>query len=300
MRNQNRWGRRTWAVSLIVAVLATLSGSSALADSKKVNVENVRVGFQDRFKVGTWTPVWVQLRGGLEGFEGLMQIVTPDPDGMRTVMSQQIKLLPGATQRFTTYARPGSLDPDFATLQFIDGKTGRSAIPDIVIGNITGTKPPESLSEDDYQVLGLGNPSGIEGIAKLPGFNADRATAAMANNRAREVVVANLSTRSDLLPGYWYGFDAVDVVVVDTNDKEMLEMISGSSEVATWSWESRRTGRPSTTASATCFRSNSSGRLRQRRSNRSKSSPKGVISSPSRMKRRRWRNSRRSNPEAAA
>jgi hypothetical protein len=239
MRDRTGRGLRACAVALIVGFLATLTESSAHAASKTVDVENVRVGFQERYKTGNWTPVWVQLRGGVDGFNGIFQIITQDEDGTPTVMSQQVQVMPGATQRITTYTRPGSLDPDFATLRFIDGKSGRRATPDVVIGNMTGAKPPDPLAKDDYQLLALGHPSGVELISGLPGFNADRNTSAMYNNRAREVVVAKLSAIDDLLPGRWYGYDSVDVVVVDTNDKEMLSTLSGAKGEALRQWVQR-------------------------------------------------------------
>src|SRR6516164_2150602 len=58
-----------------------------------IEVENIRVGFDsslsmkgasNSFKVGTWTPVWVQLRAGNERFTGLMHLVVADDDGTPT------------------------------------------------------------------------------------------------------------------------------------------------------------------------------------------------------------------------
>ncbi len=239
MRDRERKGSRVGALGLIVAIVASLGSSTVQAASRTVDVENVRVGFQERYKVGTWTPIWIQLRGGVDGFTGILQVITEDEDGTSTVMSQPVQVAPGASQRVTAYVRPGSLDPDFAMLRFIDPQKQRKAAPDVVIGNLLGSKPPEPLSEDDYQVLTLGHPAGVTEIAKLPGFNADKNTAAQVGNRAREVVVANLATIDDLLPGRWYGFDAVDVVVVDTNDKEMLATISGNRGEALKQWVQR-------------------------------------------------------------
>jgi hypothetical protein len=239
MRDRSGRGWRAELAALVVATLTSLAGSTALADSRTVNVENVRVGFQERYKVGTWTPIWIQLKGGIDGFTGFLQVVTDDQDGTPTVMTQPVQVGPGGTQRVTAYARPGSLDPDFAKLLFIDAKTERQVIPDIVIGNLNPSNPPDSLAQDDYQVLALGHPAGVELISGLPGFNADKNTAAASNGRAREVVVAKLLAIDDLLPGRWYGFDAVDVVVVDTNDKEMLATLSGNRGEALRQWVQR-------------------------------------------------------------
>ena len=239
MRDRSGWRCRARLASVVVAAFAAMAGESALAASRAVEVENIRVGFQERYKVGTWTPVWIQLRGGIDGFGGYLEVIAQDEDGTPTVIRQVVQVAPGATQRVTAYVRPGSQDPDFATLRFIDGKSGRRAANDVVIGNELSSKPPEPLSQEDYQILSLGHPAGLKMIPDLPGFNANKTNNAVPGGRAREVVVAELQTIDDLLPGRWYGFDAVDVVVVDTNDKEMLATLSGNRGEALKQWVQR-------------------------------------------------------------
>lgn len=239
MRDRNRfWNRAGMAALAVVACLASLGGEVRAA-SRTVDVENVRIGFQERYKVGTWTPMWVQLRGGVDGFNGVLEVVTQDEDGTPTTIRQVVQVGPAGTQRVTCYVRPGSMDPDFATLRFIDGKTGRKAAQDVVIGNLLGSKAPDSLNQEDYQILSLGRPAGVDMIPSLPGFNANKSNNAVPGGRAREVIVPRLSAFDDLLPGRWYGFDSVDVVVVDTNDKEMLATISGNKGEALKQWVQR-------------------------------------------------------------
>jgi len=236
MRDRSGWaGRLTGAL----VVLLTIAAGSASAASRAVDVENVRVGFQERYKVGTWTPMWIQLRGGVDGFDGYLEVIAQDEDGTPTTIRQRVQVAPGATQRLTSYVRVGSMDSDFATLRFIDGKSFRKATNDVVIGNLLSAKPPESLSQEDYQVLTLGSPSGVDQIPGLPGFNANKTNNAVPGGRAREVIVPRLQAIDDLLPGRWYGYDAVDVVVVDTNDKAMLSTLSGSRGEALKQWVMR-------------------------------------------------------------
>ena len=239
MHDRSGWGWRARAGLLAVAAFATMAGGPASAASRAVEVENIRVGFQERYKVGTWTPVWLQLRGGLDGFNGLLEVIAEDEDGTPTVIRQSVQVAPGGTQRVTAYVRPGSLNSDFATLRFRDGKSGRAVAPDVVIGNVLGSKPPEPLSQDDYQLLSLGRPAGIDIIPSLPGYNANKTNNAVPGGRAREVLVPRLSAIDDLLPGRWYGYDSVDVVVVDTNDKEMLATLSGNRGEALKQWVQR-------------------------------------------------------------
>ncbi len=234
---------RARTASAVLTGLAILAGSAAPAGAappRSVDVENIRVGFQERYKVGTWTPVWIQLRGGLDGFNGDLELVTPDEDGTPTTIRQVVQVAPGAGQRVTAYVRPGSLDSDFATLRFVDGKSGRRAAPDVVIGSFLSSKPPEPLGQEDYQLLTLGNPSGISLIPSLPGFNVNRANNPAGNvGRAREVSVAQLRAIDDLLPGRWYGYDSVDVVTIDTNDKEMLATLGSGRGESLRQWVER-------------------------------------------------------------
>ncbi len=59
-------------------------------DPERPTVENVRIGFTDsiqgRYKVGTWTPVWIDLQGGRSPFRGQIEITAPDDDGTPTAI----------------------------------------------------------------------------------------------------------------------------------------------------------------------------------------------------------------------
>ena len=226
-------------LALALATIGLLGRASQAADPKPVEVENIRVGFEERYKVGSWTPVWVQLRGGLNGFSGIMEVVAPDEDGTSTRMSQPVQVGPGATLRVTAYTRIGSRDHDFATLRFFNGQNGRRAINDINIGELMANRSPEPLPFDGYQVVRLGKPQGVELIPGLPGYNATKAANANLADRAKEVAVASLTATDDLLPGRWYGYDSADVVALDTSDKEIIGTLNGGKGEALRQWVER-------------------------------------------------------------
>ncbi|WP_435010849.1 hypothetical protein P12x_002135 [Tundrisphaera lichenicola] len=242
MHDRLGWKLRTRAAMALALALVAISGTSstALGASRAVEVENVRVGFQERYKVGTWTPVWIQLRGGLDGFNGILELVAQDEDGSPTTIGQSVQVAPGGSQRVTAYVRPGSLDPDFATIRFIDGKSGRRVANDVPIGSMIGNKPPEPLDQLDYQIITLGRPAGVDIIPTMPGYNVSKNSGAPGLvGRAREVSVARLEAIDDLLPGRWYGFDAVDVAVIDTNDKELMATLNSGRGEALRQWVER-------------------------------------------------------------
>ncbi len=144
-----------------------LSGSPPTARAaapRAVAVEDCRVGFDGRYKVGTWTPVFVLLRGGPDGFDGEMHAVVEDENGTPTTVRQAVQVAAGGDAAGHGYVRPGSLDPDFGTLRFYDGKTGRQAVPEFVVGSIPATPRPRTgstpIGQGDYQLVTLGHPTG--------------------------------------------------------------------------------------------------------------------------------------------
>ena len=59
----------------------------------------MRVGFDaslsslrssNSFKIGAWTPVWVQLRGGSAAWSGLMEVNVTDDDGTPTTFRMPV------------------------------------------------------------------------------------------------------------------------------------------------------------------------------------------------------------------
>ena len=89
-------------------------GASAQAASRPVEVVSVWLGLgsNNTFKVGTWTPVWVQLRGGDQRFEGIMEVAVADDDGTPTSYFTRVAVDARASVPVSAYVRPGARDPD--------------------------------------------------------------------------------------------------------------------------------------------------------------------------------------------
>ena len=125
--------RRLWfrLLPAVVAAVVFLVGASVAVwaqRSRGVEVENMRVGFDasfsslkasNSFKIGTWTPVWVQLRGGSEPWSGFMELSVADDDGTPTAFRMPVAVGANQSERFTAYARPGSRQPEF-TIRLLD------------------------------------------------------------------------------------------------------------------------------------------------------------------------------------
>ncbi len=211
-------GRQVRAVGAIVVLMAGLA-PSAKAANDEVEVENLRVGFASKaqnnlFKIGTWTPVWVQLRGGNARFSGIMEVEVPDDDGTPTYFRQVVDVPAHSGVEVVTYARPGSRDPNF-TIRLFDQK-GRRQGPPVDGAKLAQLSP---IQPDEAMILTLGGPSGVEQIATLPGFNSEK------NGGASSVIVAQPDAAGGKLPGRWYGYDAADSIVVDTNNRAAMAEI---------------------------------------------------------------------------
>jgi len=220
-----------WGVVSIGAMEAVVV---AAPSRPPIEVENVRIGYasgssNNLFKIGAWTPVWVQLRAGDERFTGSMELVVPDDNDTPTTVRQPVDLGAGQTQRYTLYARPGTIDPDFE-LRLIDPSRG---IRTARISARSVAKQIDSCFPTDPVVLTLGNPQGVEKIPQLPGYTSASTTG------SRRVVVGKIDAAGGNLPGHWQGYDAARAVVLDTNDRAVMAALNALRGQALVDWVRR-------------------------------------------------------------
>ncbi len=195
------------ACALILgSTVPALAARSKPKSSGPIEVETLRIGLSSAaqgnlFKLGKWTPLWVQLRAGTARFEGVIEVVVPDDDGTPTIVRQVIDVPAASSTRLTSYARPGTNNPDF--LLRIYDRGGRR------VGEVSGDAlvKPDALPPDETVLLALGNPQGVELIPKLPGFSAEKNQPG-----SRPLTIARLDLLAAGLPGRWLGYDAVDAV----------------------------------------------------------------------------------------
>jgi hypothetical protein len=221
-------------VVLMMGLLGTAAGTPvAAAPERPINVESVRVGFvaggqANLFKPGKWAPLWVQLRGGPARFSGVIEVVVPDDDGTPTTLRQAIDVQAGAVVPVTTYIRPGADHPELI-LRFFDAQGRRVAVVsgDSLV-SLDSMRPEETL------LVVLGKARGVELIPKLPGFSTD-------NDRAgsREINVARFDTLASSVPGRWIAYDAVEAIVLDTNDRDLMAKLNASGGQALREWVRR-------------------------------------------------------------
>src|SRR5271170_2142480 len=99
------WLTSGWISMALLTILLFAPGVCSIAlaqrSSRGPEVENMRIGFDasisalrasNAFKIGTWTPIWVQLRGGNERFSGVMDVRVGDDDGTPTTFRMQVEV----------------------------------------------------------------------------------------------------------------------------------------------------------------------------------------------------------------
>lgn len=199
--------RRVWPWFALLVLSTTAAPSSRAADPE-VTVENIRVGFNNLYKLGQWTPVSVDLKAGAQRFTGALELVVPDDDGTPTSVYRVVDIPARETLSFPIYVRVGGRDTEFRA-QVRRGDAGGR-----VVARAVGQQVYNQLEAAQRLILTLGAPRGVDEVPKLPGFsNADRPTATLA-------VVSAIQPTA--LPGAWYGYDGVDAIVIDTNAREVM------------------------------------------------------------------------------
>ncbi len=213
------------------------------AASPRVEVVNLRVGFDasialrspDLFKVGTWTPVWVQLHGGDDRFSGILELLVADDDGTPTSYRMPVDVGPKQTQPLTAYVRPGARDPALTIrLWDRDGRRVASVSQDILM-----PQPPIPLMPDETLILTMGQPQGVDTIPDLPGFQRGGQPSPSGRKTGDEILTARIDAQAGRLPGRWYGFDAARAVVLDTDDGAALAALDGLRGQALVEWVRR-------------------------------------------------------------
>lgn len=226
--------------SAMAALVLWGAGGAAVAAPPVIELENMRVGFSDRFEVGRWAPVWITLKAGDEGFRGILELAVPDDEDTPAATARGFEIGPGQTRMITMYARPGTPLSDGWRLRAISesGRGYRLEIPAEVSGSFSPLDNSETI------LVSLGSLPGIEQISGLPGFRETDPAASAApqptrpgvpyvfnsqTNKTRTVLISQ-HTGGSMLPNRSIGYETAEAVLINANDKTvMAELDSGKS-----------------------------------------------------------------------
>ena len=213
---------------LVVALLCVFAyATDALADGENAKLEvEVTLGFNGRFKQGTWIPVHIEVTNvSTAEFKGYLVIESPDGEGIvvRFVDRHlQITVPPTTAVTRTAYIKIGRL-PWSVEVSVVDDTKQQA-----VFKKTLGPLDDGQLSTTDFLILQIGN--------RLP-LSASRLQGEL-TGRPELVEVAIQSQTSDYhkLPDRWYGYATVDLLIITTSAENLLEQLSVKQEQAIRQW----------------------------------------------------------------
>jgi hypothetical protein len=222
------WRIASPLVALVVVLSCVFANSADIvAGSEPANLQvEVTLGFNGRFKQGTWIPVHVEITNdNAAEFQGHLVVESPDGEGIVVrFVDRQLKMNvpPATTVIRTAYVKVGRL-PWSVVVSVVD-ETRKQVVYKKTLGRLDEGQ----LSTTDFLILQIGN--------RLP-LSASRLQAEL-TSRPDLVEVAIQSQTSDYhkLPDRWYGYAAVDLLIITTSAENLLEQLSVQQQQAIRQW----------------------------------------------------------------
>jgi hypothetical protein len=208
-------------VAFVAAVDASLDASAAAAKStSQPAIGRIEIGIKNHFKVGNWTPIRVEAVG-VEGLEKPhVEVIVADSDGVPTSASAP---LPPATS---------GQGPRAATVYMVVGRVGNPIHVSLLDGDKQldeRTLRPDAKAKPESLAVAL--PATAEMLVSLgqtpfglkdafPDREADT------GQLARQVIELNQAAE---LPTDWFGYEAVDVLLVSAGDGNVCRELAADS-----------------------------------------------------------------------
>lgn len=216
------WTRVT---CLILAMIAW-SVPVAKAQESKLHIKRASVGFSatragepNRFKLGLWAPVTVEIQAGSEKVESIaVEVETADSENVGTIFTAPLlNLQPREARTVLLYSKPGNSDGRFAI-------TVRDARRN-VLASATIDQPPLDLRESLFLTVGARLPELQEALLTLRRARTDEAGRQDQTDSwpRREAYLTN----PDRFPDLSLGYDGVDLLILATADEEINRRLIG-------------------------------------------------------------------------
>lgn len=188
---------------VLIALAAVCACGLAWADQKAgpVAIDGVRVGFEGKYRVGVWCPVYVTLKNSGGPLAGHLTATTGDAEnGPCTFTTAADVTLPAGESRIPLYVRFGRLNSTLEiAFQPADGPAARRIFS-------TGADDyPRALLSTQRLYVALGTNVDLE-----------RAIPSTGRDDSPEHSWAVTVTDPALLPDEWYGYEGVSAVVLPT------------------------------------------------------------------------------------
>jgi len=205
------WNWRLGTLLLTLFAAAPLeSGVFAAADSGPAITE-CRVGLDGTLKVGHWTPVWVEVAVGTAA-KARIELTAIDSDGVEVTVAREVASA-GPNLLYTRVGRLGSS----LRLRLLDAEGNIFDRTELApVNQVDGGGRFTALPSTGTLVLQIG-----PGDLGLQTVIADPSTSDTAT-----VGVAAQIVDVDALPTDWFGYDAVDVIVIATSEVSFCERLA--------------------------------------------------------------------------
>ena len=205
--------------SLSVCLWAHLFTSLVVAAADEVTIEAIQrdggsaiaVGFGGQYKVGHWTPVRIRLKNGPQPCKGQLVLETRDGDGqsVRFVQEPAFSLQANEERLTVAYARFGTVDPQLV-IRF-QSESARALTARVYRG---GSELSPPLLSTDQLVVVMGG--------TVP------AVRSRVGGSSRGVIDDRPPVSADAahMPDRWHGYEAVDTLVLLTDDLSSYDGVS--------------------------------------------------------------------------
>ncbi len=222
------------ALPIVGVVTLLLSGPVFAQAPEKpkflVKIDQVRVGFRaynpndgtGQFKVGMWTPVYVDVIAGTKGVTvkdpaSHLEFESTDSEGVGTYYRiPMTSMEPNEVRTFVGYTKPGNYETASkvgVTLRWDD----RSFNAPPQLGGPLG-----DLGSHLYLSLGSRIPDLREALISLKIGENQNVPLPEFDNRDTAPRYAAFETDPARLPEHWFGYQSVDLMVLNTDNKEFL------------------------------------------------------------------------------
>jgi hypothetical protein len=216
-----RCSRPISAALAVALCLAAAWGAAPCATAQgPLRVTRASIGFGGKYKSGFWNPVIVSLQAGDRGAAGELELVVPDGDHVPVIFADEtagrIDLAPGQQTTVMLYAKTGPIAAP-VTLR-LHGEGG-----EIWSHDLSGLVTPAQLATQEL-VVGIGPDVGLssaEGLIK--------------RRNDLTLVTAQVDSAADL-PDAWWAYEGVDVVVLSTSDRDLVNGMSAKQREALLDW----------------------------------------------------------------
>jgi hypothetical protein len=217
--------RCSFIKTLAAGLLLLLPSAGSAQQRDPIHINSVRVGYTflgtvTDFKAGFWTPVYVDVQAWAQGVpRGELVVESVDSDDVRNRYTVALPALePNEQATVVAYTKPGSQGSEITVTALIDGKR-------------------VAQHQDSYAAMELGHQMFLAVGSHLPGLrsalnpkdpNRPEGEPAETRDQGPRHVTSVDDVRS--LPNRWYAYEAVDLLILTTGDRDFLTALTNDRE----------------------------------------------------------------------